>query len=322
MLLEHLVELGGAVGMVDDGVVLVGEEDERDGGDAKPLDIGRLETESVGGVEDVAKGVASNGLLPGALFHVEGLGDDAELAFVFVLVGNASEFPQEVVATGHPCGPKGDEGVGFGRFVPQLDVGAIGTGEGEVGEFISDGAVLGLGDLCLKVEQVVVVGMVWLKDFKELVEFLGADGLFLHEVAVEEIDGDGRFWMIDDVGACLCRESRGAEVIGVGTELGEFVVGLVAFDGVATQVVGSGFIGEVVAWADKDDLFHAVGEDEVVGGELVGLAPIEKGTVLDGEGVDAGMVGREVVEVELACLHVGDMSAKTERITSGTTGCE
>lgn len=118
VLLEHFVELGGVVGMVDDRVVAVGEQDEGDGGDAEFLDGGRLEIEPVGGVEDGTEGVAAHGFLPSALFYVERQGDDAELVLLFVLVGGASEFPQEVIASGHPCGPESYEGVRFGRIVP------------------------------------------------------------------------------------------------------------------------------------------------------------------------------------------------------------
>lgn len=164
--------------------------------------------------------------------------------------------------------------------------------------------------------------MVGFENFEELVEFLGADGLFLHEVAVEEIDGDGGFGMVDDVGTSLGCACCGTEAVGVGVELGEGFVGFVAADGIVAEVVGSSFIGEVVARTDEDDLFHAVGEDEVVRGELVGLAPIEERAVLDGKGVYASMSGREVVEIEFTDLHVGDVSAKTKSITAGATGCE
>lgn len=114
--------------MVDDRVVTVGEQDEGDGGDAEFLDGGRLEVESVGGVEDGTEGVAAHGFLPSALFYVEGQGNNAEFVLFLVLVGGASEFPQEVVTSWHPCGPKGYEGVGFRRFCPQRGVSAIGTG--------------------------------------------------------------------------------------------------------------------------------------------------------------------------------------------------
>lgn len=166
------------------------------------------------------------------------------------------------------------------------------------------------------------MGMVGLEDFEELVEFLGADGLFLYEVAVEEIDGDGGFGMVDDVGTSLGSEGCRAEAVGVGMELGEGFVRIVTADGIVAEVVGCGFIGKVIARTDEDDLFHAVGEDKVVGDELAGLAPIEERAVLDGEGVDAGVGGGEVIEIEFACLHIGDVSAEAEGITIGTTGCE
>lgn len=262
--------------MVNDRMVVVCKEDEGDGGDAKLLDGGRLEAKSIGRVQDGAKGVAAHGFLPCALFHVKRLGDDAEGVLVFVLISDASELPQEVIATGHPCSPKDDEGVGFRRVGPQLCACTVGTSESDIRNLLPDGTALRLCDLGLEVEKVMVVRVVGLKSAEKFGEFLVADRFFLHEVAVEEVDGDRRLGVVYDVFPGCGGNGGWTQTIGVCTELVEGFVGVVSADGVATEVVGRGLIGEVVTRTDEDDLFHAVGEYKIIGGELVYLTSIEE----------------------------------------------
>ena len=171
-------------------------------------------------------------------------------------------------------------------------------------------------------EQECVGGIV---SFEQGAEVDGACGIgfeVLDEVALEEVECDGRggiaaYVALGDV-ACL----DGVGVVCVVAELVEEFVFLGAFHLVAAQVAGGGFVLERGSGGGEDDLLDGIGEDEDVGRGFVLVACIGEAAFVDVDGVDALVVAVEVVDEQVALFHAADFAAQTKFVAAAAAGGE
>ena len=138
---------------------------------------------------------------------------------------------------------------------------------------------------------------------EDFCQFLLASILILNEILVEDIERHCRLRLCLYVFGSLLPCFRSAQLVHFLMESRHLFILLVAFHHIVSQVIGLGRISEFVTAIHKNDLLHAVRENQVVGGQFICTATIGELAVLDSHRVDSFVSAGSVVNKQFALLQ-------------------